>query len=250
MTAKKKRSKGGGPLEVAVSGVVGVLIGAALAVVFSRGSESPRLTPGPTHPFANGRAEPPSPALPGARYAGRRRRRPVRSPPYSQPRRRKYHMMPAVLPIISADPIPDLRGRHLLIPVDGVNSADLIRSFADKRGTNREHEALDIPATRGTKVLAVEDGAIEKLFFSKQGGITIYQFDPSRTYAYYYAHLQEYAPGLAEHATVRRGQVLGYVGTSGNAPPNTPHLHFATFLLTDKRQWWQGTALDPYDVLR
>ncbi len=237
MTARRKRSAGG-PLEVAVAGVVGVLIGAALAVVFSREAASTR-TSGPAHPFADGRVETPPPGLNVKTTSSRRDATPT-TPAGA----------PAVVPIISADPIPELRGRHLLIPVDGVNASDLIRSFADKRGTNREHEALDIPAPRGTKVLAVEDGAIEKLFFSKQGGITIYQFDPSKTYAYYYAHLQEYAPGLAEHAAVRRGQVLGYVGTSGNAPPNTPHLHFAIFLLTAKKQWWQGTALDPYDVLR
>ena len=238
MTVRKKRSRGGGPLEIAVSGVVGVLIGAALAAMFSRGTAAPRLTPGPSRPYTDGRAEPRQAALE------------TKTTSHSETAPTRPAGAPPAVPVIGADPIPDLRSRHLLIPVDGVKAADLIRSFADRRGTNREHEALDIPAPRGTKVFAVEDGAIEKFFYSKQGGITIYQFDPTRTYAYYYAHLQEYAPGLAEHANVRRGQLLGYVGTSGNAPPNTPHLHFAIFLLTDKKQWWQGAALDPYDVLR
>jgi murein DD-endopeptidase MepM/ murein hydrolase activator NlpD len=238
MTVRKKRSKGGGPFEVAISGVVGVLIGAALAVMFSRGTQTPRLTPGPSRPHTDGRVDPRPTAID------------AKTTSHSEIAPTRPAGAPAAVPIIGADPIPDLRSRHLLIPVEGVNAADLIRSFADRRGTSREHEALDIPAPRGTKVFAVEDGSIEKLFYSKQGGTTIYQFDPTRTYAYYYAHLQEYARGLAEHAPVRRGQLLGYVGTSGNAPPNAPHLHFAVFLLTDKKQWWQGTALDPYDVLR
>jgi peptidoglycan LD-endopeptidase LytH len=126
----------------------------------------------------------------------------------------------------------------------------LTRQFSDKRGSARLHEALDIIAPRNTPVKAVEDGRIARLFFSKAGGITIYQFDPSERYCYYYAHLERYADGLREDDLVRKGQVIGYVGTSGNAPKDTPHLHFAIFQLTDQKRWWEGTPIDPYDVLQ
>ena len=103
---------------------------------------------------------------------------------------------------------------------------------------------------RNTPVVAVEDGTVAKLFDSKAGGLTIYQFDPGQQYSYYYAHLDRYADGLKEGDRVRRGQVLGYVGTSGNAPKNTPHLHFAVYRLTAEKHWWEGTPIDPYDILR
>ena len=97
---------------------------------------------------------------------------------------------------------------------------------------------------------AVEDGTIARLFYSKAGGITVYQFDPTSNFCYYYAHLERYAEGLREGEAVRRGQIIGYVGTSGNAPKTTPHLHFAIFRLTEARHWWEGTPIDPYDVFR
>ena len=106
------------------------------------------------------------------------------------------------------------------------------------------------PTDRGTPVRAVEDGRIARLFNSKAGGITIYQFDPSEQYCYYYAHLDRYAEGLRENDRVSRGQVIGYVGTTGNAPKDTPHLHFAIFRLNSEKRWWEGTPLDPYPILR
>ena len=144
----------------------------------------------------------------------------------------------------------DLAARRLTIPVVGVSADALVRSYHDARTGGREHEALDILAPRNTPVVAVEDGTIAKLFFSKAGGNTVYQFDPGREYSYYYAHLERYADGLQEGDTVHRGQVLGYVGTSGNAPKDTPHLHFAIFRLTSERHWWEGTPIDPFDILR
>ena len=92
-------------------------------------------------------------------------------------------------------------------------------------------------------------GPVEKLFTSDRGGLTLYQFDPSGQFAYYYAHLQRYADGLAEQQTVRRGQVIGYVGATGNANPDAPHLHFAVFVLGPERRWWEGTAVNPYPLL-
>ncbi|MEO7192608.1 MAG: M23 family metallopeptidase [Vicinamibacterales bacterium] len=155
-----------------------------------------------------------------------------------------------VTPADAEQSLEDLRHRDLKVPVSGVSRSDLRSSFHDTRDGSRVHEALDILAPRHTPVLAVEDGTVAKLFLSKAGGKTIYQFDPSGTYAYYYAHLEEYAAGLAEGARVKRGQQIGTVGTSGNAPPNTPHLHFGIFLLTPARHWWQGTPLDPFEVWR
>ena len=138
----------------------------------------------------------------------------------------------------------------LLVPVRGVLPGQLSDTFTQSRGSDRRHDAIDILAPRGTPVLAVADGRIEKLFLSKPGGRTIYQFDPTETYVYYYAHLERYAAGLKEGDPVKRGQIIGYVGTTGNAPRNTPHLHFAISKLTADKRWWQGTAIDPYSVLR
>ena len=144
----------------------------------------------------------------------------------------------------------ELARRGLEIPVQGVTAAQLVRSFSDARSGGREHEAIDILAARNTPVLAVEDGTVARLFLSKAGGNTIYQFDPGQEYCYYYAHLERYAEGLKEGDYVRKGQVIGYVGTSGDAPKDTPHLHFAVFRLTPEKHWWEGTPIDPYDVLR
>jgi murein DD-endopeptidase MepM/ murein hydrolase activator NlpD len=154
------------------------------------------------------------------------------------------------IPRIGANPTESLRDRNLLVPVEGFDKSKLYGSFTEKRGSNRLHEAIDLLAPRNTPVIAVEDGTVARLFSSKAGGITVYQFDPSTQFVYYYAHLERYAPGLTEGAAIRRGQVIGYVGTSGNAPPDTPHLHFAIFKMTDRKQWWDGVAIDPYEVLR
>jgi murein DD-endopeptidase MepM/ murein hydrolase activator NlpD len=104
-------------------------------------------------------------------------------------------------------------------------------------------------APRDTPVLAVEDGVIEKLFLSKPGGNTIYEFDGDEEYCYYYAHLDRYAEGLREGLRVSRGDVIGYVGSTGDASPNAPHLHFEIHVLGPGMHWWQGTPIDPYPVL-
>jgi peptidoglycan LD-endopeptidase LytH len=152
--------------------------------------------------------------------------------------------------VIAPAPPPELVARHLEVPVQGVRREDLVRSFDDRRDGSRPHEAIDILAPRNTSVRAVEDGTIAKLFNSKAGGITVYQFDPDGRFCYYYAHLERYADGLTEGAHIKRGQTLGYVGTSGNAPKGSPHLHFAVFRLNADRHWWEGTPIDPYTVLR
>ena len=136
------------------------------------------------------------------------------------------------------------------IPVRGLEADALVSSFTDARGSSRRHEAIDILAPRGTDVLAVEDGKVAKMFTSDAGGLTLYQFDPSETFVYYYAHLDSYAPGLKEGSVLRKGDVVGFVGTTGNAPKNTPHLHFAISKLDPDKRWSGGTALDPVLVWR
>jgi len=148
--------------------------------------------------------------------------------------------------VIGANPIAELRRRRLRLPIDGTGVEAMKGGFAEPRGGGREHEAVDILAPRHTPVHAVDDGTIARLFFSKAGGTTIYQFDPTRRFCYYYAHLERYAGGLREGQPVAAGDVIGYVGTSGNAPPGTPHLHFAVFELTAAERWWEGRPLDPY----
>jgi murein DD-endopeptidase MepM/ murein hydrolase activator NlpD len=144
--------------------------------------------------------------------------------------------------------VAELRARNLVLPVEGVAATDLRDAFDAPRG-DHVHRAIDILAPRNTPVLAVEDGTIARVYPSNGGGgIAIYQFDPTGRYAYYYAHLERWADAIAVGDPVTRGQVIGYVGTSGNAPPNTPHLHFAITRLGDDRRWWTGSPLNPYLV--
>jgi murein DD-endopeptidase MepM/ murein hydrolase activator NlpD len=152
-------------------------------------------------------------------------------------------------PATPQDGVLLLDARPLAMPVDGVRASALRDTFADGRA-GRPHEALDIIAARGTPVHAADDGTLVKLFNSVPGGITIYQFDPTAQLAYYYAHLDRYADGLREGMTLKRGDVIGYVGSTGNASPNAPHLHFAVFRLGPEKNWWQGSAVNPYPALR
>jgi murein DD-endopeptidase MepM/ murein hydrolase activator NlpD len=144
----------------------------------------------------------------------------------------------------------NLRARHLEMPVEGIKPSNLRDSFSESRAFGRPHEAIDIIAPKGTRVFAVEDGTVAKLFRSVAGGLTVYQFDPTGEYAYYYAHLDSYAAGLREGQTIRRGQTIGFVGSTGNASATAPHLHFAIYRLTPERKWWKGDAINPYPLLR
>ncbi len=148
-----------------------------------------------------------------------------------------------------ASPEADRSPSGLLIPVQGKTAHELVDTFTDARSEGRSHDAIDIMAAAGTPVLAVADGHVEKMFNSQRGGLTVYQFEPTGKYVYYYAHLQRYTDGLAEKQSVRRGQVIGYVGSTGNADPAAPHLHFAILLLGPERRWWKGTAINPYPYL-
>jgi murein DD-endopeptidase MepM/ murein hydrolase activator NlpD len=142
-----------------------------------------------------------------------------------------------------------LRGRDLMVPVAGVRPDRIPDSFYDARGSSRRHNAVDILAPRGTPVLAADDGRILKLRTNAAGGITVYAVDPSERFVYYYAHLDHYRDGLTEGATLAKGEVIGYVGTTGNAPPDTPHLHFQVMLMSADRKYWDGVPVDPKPFL-
>ncbi|HET6341401.1 MAG TPA: M23 family metallopeptidase [Gemmatimonadota bacterium] len=147
--------------------------------------------------------------------------------------------------------VATLRDRDLEVPVADVDPDDLRNDFADPRSGLRTHQALDILAPRGTPVVAVEDGTIASLDPSQGGGgIVVYQFDPTGEFVYYYAHLEEFAAGLTEGRTVQKGDVLGFVGTSGNAPTGTPHLHFAITKTRAPFLRYGGTPINPFEVLR
>lgn len=154
-----------------------------------------------------------------------------------------------VSPPTSAE-VRDLADRQLLIPVVGIPRSKLRDNFDEMRGSKRRHDALDIMAPRGTRVVAVEDGRVAKLFTSAAGGLTVYQFDPQDQFAYYYAHLDRYAEGLAEGTILKRGDLVGYVGSTGNAPASAPHLHFTIFRLGPDKRWWKGAAVNPYPYLK
>ncbi len=168
-------------------------------------------------------------------------------PPATYPTIRSDEMpRPALSPAV--EDVAFLRLRRLQFPVPSTDPRRLRDDFSDSRN-GRSHEAIDILAPRGTPVVAVDDGVVQKMFHSVgKGGLTVYQFDPEGAYCYYYAHLDRYADGLREGQELHKGDVIGYVGTTGNAPPQTPHLHFAIFKLGPEKKWWKGAALNPFPV--
>ncbi|MBD8697464.1 M23 family metallopeptidase [Stenotrophomonas sp. CFBP 13718] len=156
---------------------------------------------------------------------------------------------PVASPSAMPPPAPVASGSGLLLPVQGIQPSQLQDTFTDARSEGRVHDAIDIMAAEGTPVLAVADGQVEKLFDSDKGGLTMYQFDPDGVHCYYYAHLQRYADGLAEKKQIKRGEVIGYVGSTGNANKDAPHLHFEIHLLGPEKQWWKGESINPYPLL-
>jgi murein DD-endopeptidase MepM/ murein hydrolase activator NlpD len=149
-----------------------------------------------------------------------------------------------------SDDFATLASRNLGLPLPNLNRAEMSRdTFGQARANGNPHEATDIMAPRGTPVLAIGDGRVAKLFYSRFGGNTLYEFDPLQIYCYYYAHLDRYAPGTHEGMVVHKGDVLGFVGSTGNAVPDAPHLHLAIFRLGPRKQWWVGIAINPYPLL-
>lgn len=186
------------------------------------------------------------PRNPPAQEAPVAQQAPATTPPVAQlPAPADTRPLPAVRNIGDPEGAQLLAQRSLQVPVAGVSPNSLIDMYEQDRGS-RKHEAIDILAPTGTPVVAVDDGKIVKLFNSKPGGLTVYHYDAEGKLAYYYAHLDRYAEGLREGMTVRRGEVIGYVGSTGNADPKTPHLHFAVFKLGKDPKWWQGDPVNPY----
>jgi len=156
---------------------------------------------------------------------------------------------PVASPSAMPPPASVASGSGLLLPVQGIQPSQLQDTFTDARSEGRVHDAIDIMAAEGTPVLAVADGHVEKLFDSDKGGLTLYQFDPDGVHCYYYAHLQRYADGVTEKKQIKRGEVIGYVGSTGNANKDAPHLHFEVHLLGPEKQWWKGESINPYPLL-
>jgi murein DD-endopeptidase MepM/ murein hydrolase activator NlpD len=152
-------------------------------------------------------------------------------------------LLPLILAFGATSFSPDM-----IPPISGLALANLQDTFEEVHNGHR-HEAIDILEPRGTPVHAVVSGTIRKLFLSKPGGNTIYQFDDMGVYCFYYAHLDGYAKGLRQGMRVERGDVIGFVGSTGNADARAPHLHFAIFELGWERLWWRGKAINPYPRL-
>ena len=155
---------------------------------------------------------------------------------------------PASAGVAASDVATLLRAKRLMVPVAGVAPERVPDTFTARRGT-RIHSALDIMAPRGTPVLSADAGKVFKVRSNNLGGRTVYALDAQERFVYYYAHLDRYADGLAEGQALQPGDVIGYVGTTGNAPPNAPHLHFQLLLYRGNGRWWDGDPLNPRPFL-
>lgn len=152
-----------------------------------------------------------------------------------------------------SEPAPTSPGSdslNLIIPVEGARPEDLQDTFNESRSEGREHRSIDIMAPKGTPVLAAADGEIVRIVQNKRGGNTIYQMSADRKLVFYYAHLDRYADGLAAGQDVRQGDVIGYVGDTGNAGKGNYHLHFSIWAITDPKKYWKGDNINPYPILR
>jgi murein DD-endopeptidase MepM/ murein hydrolase activator NlpD len=148
------------------------------------------------------------------------------------------------------DDVKYLRGRGLIIPVAGVDPDELRDDFHAARSGGRRHNAIDILAPYGTPVIAADDGYVLRLSRNRAGGIVVYATDPEQRVVYYYAHLAGYHDGMSAGKPIAKGDTLGYVGTSGNAPEDTPHLHFQIMRMRGGGRYWNGEPLNPYPILR
>jgi murein DD-endopeptidase MepM/ murein hydrolase activator NlpD len=143
-------------------------------------------------------------------------------------------------------------GSQLALPVEGVTRSELRDSFDEPRD-GHTHHAIDIPAPHGTAVRAAAAGPVARIHTSTNGGRSVYQLSADSSRVYYYAHLGSYAAGLHEGQRLQRGMLIGTVGTTGNAPVDAPHLHFAIWH-TDPAaaragNVWEGDPINPYPRL-
>ena len=176
----------------------------------------------------------------------------VRTPPSGQAPAPVVVTLPApVAPVVAPAPrgmseedAATLRERMLMVPVAGVQPDQLRDTFEEQRGGGRRHRALDILAPRGTPVLAADEGMVLSVRENRLGGKVVFMLDPARRLVYYYAHLDRWAEGLRDGQPLAKGDVIGYVGTTGNAPRDTPHLHFQVMRLDDPKRYWDGLPLD------
>ena len=157
---------------------------------------------------------------------------------------------PSESPTPTPEPANFVGRMNLIIPVAGVRPEQLLDTYSDARSEGRTHDAIDIPAAAETPVLAAADGKIIKLFQSERGGTTIYQLSSNQEMIFYYAHLSHYAAGVAEGNIVKQGEVIAYVGDTGNAGAGNYHLHFSIALVTDPKRYWEGTNINPYPLLQ
>ncbi|HET9425363.1 MAG TPA: M23 family metallopeptidase [Gemmatimonadaceae bacterium] len=197
-------------------------------------------------------AAPESPGIPLADGPEGESPSPTAGGPGSSPARRPALATAVMVPSARiAAAIERLREKELVIPVAGVEPWRIEDSFAAARdGGERVHGAVDILAPRNTPVLAADDGTVLRLSTNALGGITVYAADPRQQFVYYYAHLDRYHPELVTGRAIRKGDTLGYVGTTGNAPKNVPHLHFQIMLWPSDGKWWNGEPVNPFPVLR
>lgn len=152
-------------------------------------------------------------------------------------------------PVSSTEAVDYLLARGILIPVAGASLSQLHDTFDEGRDGGRVHRALDILAPRGTPVLSADSGRILRVSVNSLGGNTIYATDPLGRVVYYYAHLDAYQPGLTQGAAVARGDTLGFVGTTGNAPKDTPHLHFQVMRMPSDGKYWDGEPINPFPII-
>jgi murein DD-endopeptidase MepM/ murein hydrolase activator NlpD len=222
-------------LLIAIVAVLSVLVALVWALSKSRNGRVAIVTRAPTETSpAVSPLQTPTPATPSAS-------------PTAQP---SVEATPQPTVTTQPSPIAPTTSTSLLIPVAGVSPDELRDTFSEARSEGRVHDAIDIPAPRGTPVLAASDGRIVKLFESERGGTTIYQLDPDNKTIYYYAHLERYADGLIEGHIARRGEVIAYVGDTGNAGAGNYHLHFSILIVSDPKRYWDGTNINPYPLLR
>jgi len=155
-----------------------------------------------------------------------------------------------VAPLATARDVSYLAERHILLPVAGADMTKVADSFDEERdGGERTHRAIDILAPRGTPILSADDGKILRMTNNALGGISMYTVDPEGRLVYYYAHMERYNDAMSVGRAIVRGDTLGYVGTTGNAPKDIPHLHFQVMSWPADGKYWNGPPIDPYEAL-